>query len=222
MSIENHLFLSGWGFKANLWQVFYPEISSKQCLDMPCFESGNEEQILHYLSMKLAESNVMHAWSHSGLWVLKLIQQNKLDIKDKRIYCYGLPLLWQFADEAKKYAFMRQYELNPNRLSQKFLKLVGFPKLDKLEAVMPYYLLADKMQYQSQLHYLKWMFAFGEAVAITDAVALCKKAKIHVFLAQDDAIVSSAPLAKLLNSELIKNQSHLGLLQLVLNEVHAC
>ena len=82
MSTQNHVFLSGWGFKASLWQVFHPEISAHQCIDMPFFESmgeKNEEQVLQYLSRKLAKAQVIHAWSHSGLWVLRLIQQNKLE-----------------------------------------------------------------------------------------------------------------------------------------------
>ncbi|WP_440615575.1 hypothetical protein [Cysteiniphilum sp. 6C5] len=222
MSIQNHLFLSGWGFKANLWQVFYPEISSTQCIDMPCFKSANEEQILQELSVKLAKAEVIHAWSHSGLWVLRLIQQNKLNVKDKSIYCYGLPLLWQFASDEKKQAFIRQYQLNPNRLAQKFLKLVAFPEVDRLKDVESYCLLTDEAQYHSQLNYLKWMFDFAQMMPVTDALALCDKTGVKVFLAEEDAIVDSTSLAKLLNSKLTKNQSHLGLLHLAESEVSGC
>ncbi|WP_119328775.1 hypothetical protein [Cysteiniphilum halobium] len=221
-NIQNHLFLSGWGFKASLWQVFHPEISAKQCVDMPCFASANQEQVLQYLSVKLAKTKVIHAWSHSGLWLLKLIQQNKLEVKDKSIYCYGLPLLWQFASAQKQQAFVRQYELNPNKLSQKFLKLITFPKFNKLEDLMPYCLLPDAEQYHSQLNYLKWMFAFTETMTVTDAVALCKKTGINVFLAENDSIVNSVLLAKLFNSKLIKDHSHLELLHCALNEAGVC
>ncbi|WP_192482948.1 MULTISPECIES: hypothetical protein [Cysteiniphilum] len=225
MSTQNHVFLSGWGFKASLWQVFHPEISAHQCIDMPFFESmgeKNEEQVLQYLSRKLAKAQVIHAWSHSGLWVLRLIQQNKLDIKNKSIYCYGLPLLWQFSSDEKKQAFIRQYELNPQKLSQKFLKLVAFPEVDRLKDLESYCLLAKDAEYHSQLNYLKWMFSFTERMPITDVIALCKETGITIFLAENDAIVDSTSLAKLFNSKLTKNQSHLGLLHLAGSEVSAC
>ncbi|WP_151193701.1 hypothetical protein [Cysteiniphilum sp. JM-1] len=221
MSIQNYVFLSGWGFKASLWQMFHPEISAHQCVDMPFFENINEQQVLQYLSRKLAKAEVVHAWSHSGLWVLKLIQQNKLDIKNKSIYCYGLPLLWQFASDEKKQAFIRQYELNPYKLSQKFLKLVAFPEVDKFKDLESYCLLADAGEHHSQLNYLKWMFAFTEIMPIIDVIALCEKTGVNIFLAENDAIVDGLSLAKLLNSELTKNQSHLGLLRLARSEVSA-
>lgn len=225
MSVQNHLFLSGWGFKASLWQIFHPEISAHQCIDMPSFESmgeKNEEQVLQYLSRKLAKVEVIHAWSHSGLWVLILIQQNKLDIKNKSIYCYGLPLLWQFSSDEKKQAFIRQYELNPKKLSQKFLKLVAFPEVERVKLIESYCLLADAVEYHSQLNYLKWMFSFTERMPITDAIALCQKTGVNIFLVENDAIVDSLSLAKLFNSKLTKNQSHLGLLHLAGSEVSAC
>ncbi|WHN65787.1 hypothetical protein [Cysteiniphilum sp. QT6929] len=237
MNIQNHVFLSGWGFKASLWQIFHPEISTHQCIDMPPFSSfdffdssnsfesvgkKNEEQVLQYLLRKLAKAEAIHAWSHSGLWVLRLIQQNKLDVKNKNIYCYGLPLLWQFASDEKKQAFIRQYESNPKRLSQKFLKLVAFPEVDRLKLIESYCLLADAGEHYGQLNYLKWMFAFTEIMPITDAIALCEKTGVTVFLAENDAIVDSLSLVKLLNSELTKNLSHLGLLDLAVHEVSAC
>ncbi|GGF88327.1 MULTISPECIES: hypothetical protein [Cysteiniphilum] len=222
MSIQNHVFLSGWGFKASLWQIFHPEISAHQCIDMPFFENINEQQVLQYLSRKLAKAEVVHAWSHSGLWVLKLIQQNKLDVKNKSIYCYGLPLLWQFSSDEKKQAFIKQYELNPKKLSQKFLKLVAFPEADKLKLIESYCLLADAREHHSQLNYLKWMFSFTERMPITDAIALCNQMSVTVFLAENDAIVDSQSLAKLLNGEITKSQSHLGLLHFAKSEVSAC
>lgn len=222
MSIQNHLFLSGWGFKASLWQAIHPEISAHQCIDMPCFENTTEEQVLRYLSVKLAKAQVIHAWSHSGLWVLRLIQQNKLNVKGKSIYCYGLPLLWQFATDEKKQAFIRQYELNPSKLSQKLLKLVAFPEVGRLKAVESHCLLADATEYHSQLNYLKWMFSFTERLSLTELGALCKKTGINIFLAENDAIVDSMSQAKMLNSEIIKDQSHLGILSYALNKGRVC
>lgn len=219
MNIKDHVFLGGWGFSAKLWRIFCPKICSNVCLEMPNFtdESYDYSYILQQLSMQLKAAKFIHAWSHSGLWVLKLLQKNLLCQTDqKKIYCYGLPLSWRFKKDTKRERFIKQYSLNPKILGQKFIKLISFPNSINIERIMPYCIMNDKSYYKSQLNYLKWMFKFDSNITLSESAKLCMKNNVKIILAKDDAIVDSQSLRTFLNINdvvYLRNKSHLELLE---------
>ncbi len=208
MNDKKHVFLPGWGFSASIWQYFYPTLVQSQCINMPDFDVGDEKEVLAKLEESLAGAHVIHAWSHSGLWLLKLLMKKR--IQPQKIYFYGLPLVWQFHEDAKKAAFIRQYQLNQTALANKFIKLICFPNL--LQQIdFPLDFTQDN--YKSNLNYLRWMFRFDFAIEQIRLIVAQYQHKI--LLAEKDAIIDSKTLAMQLDVVMIKGASHLDLLHYV-------
>ena len=208
MSTEKNIFLPGWGVSASIWHAFHPSIAKSQCIDMPDFSDANECALLEKIVKKVSSAKVIHAWSHSGLWLLKLLKEKC--IAPERIYLYGLPLEWQFKSDAKKQAFIRQYELNPQALALKFIKLLSFPYELKID-IAHYCLLSQERLHQSQLNYLKWMFSVDGQLPWVPS--LVREYNISIVLAECDAIVNSLALTQIASTNVIQGESHLGLLQ---------
>lgn len=208
MKIKEEVFLSGWGFLAAVWQYFDPNISASHCIDLPDFSHANEALILQEMTQKLTSASTIHAWSHSGIWLLKLLQGKC--ISPENVYLYAPPLAWQFKSEAKKQAFVNQYEANKEALANKFLKLIHFPCAPKLTTIERYCVLTRKTHYQSELNYLKWMLAFS--LDIDDVVNVLKGVDWQILLARHDAIVDNETIQQKLNTSTVSAKSHIDLL----------
>ena len=205
------VFLSGWGFSAAIWQAFLQErcIDRKQCFALPGFHSQDEAEVLESLYRQIHKASVIHAWSLSALWLVKLLALYPLKLE--KIYFYA-PAFKLNLSPKKAENFITQFTRFPKKFKQRFLQRVtyGAKKDDTLMLAQKYCLLDQENLHRHHLHHLSWMI--NNPIDPDVLMRALGRIDYEIFVGNGDVIVDTDYLASFDCCSVLPDCHHLKVL----------
>lgn len=221
-SINEHaIFISGWHFKADIFQSFAKNYVSYDFLDYPFLnhlENMTFEKVIAYFKEKIEEIIKLNenkkitliAWSLGGLFAIKLVN---LKLKSSKLILIGVsPSFsqsndWPGISKVQQEKFYYLFDHRPDDLFKRFINLIIYPFKDKkLFDQVKAHLARKNNQWRD---YLKILFE-------CDLKEEFKKIKCDTFFiyAENDAIIQiDENLIKKLNNKIrlinIVNSNHI-------------
>lgn len=209
MSITE-VFLPGWGFRSSIWQLYYPNKPNRKFIDLSDFNHNNENEVLFKLQQAIPNNSIIYAWSISCLWLLKLLQQQLIEVR--KLYLFSPPLAFNLKNSDQQQCFVERYMSAPKSLAKKFIQLVAYPATDKnlYKLLQQHCQLNDQSRYLHYLNHLRWMFRFS--LSDQKLIALLASVDYEIILGVEDAIIDSLAISRLLKLPAIQHCGHLTMM----------